>query len=161
MHYHNVNPSRGDGLMSLSSVTAPSGEGAASTAAIHRACEAWHALVRQRSAAGLDALLADDVVFHSPVVHAPQRGRTLTRGYLAAAVQVLGNPSFRYVRQVLGVRDAVLEFEVEVEGVQINGVDMIRCDEAGRIVDFKVMVRPLKAINLLHQKMAAALQAGL
>lgn len=146
--------------MALSSDPAVVREDAAPAAAIHRACEAWHALVRERSAAGLDALLADDVVFHSPVLHTPQRGRALTRMYLAAALQVLGNPSFRYVREVRGERDAVLEFEVDVDGVHLNGVDMIRCDEAGRIVDFKVMVRPLKAINLLHQKMAAMLQSG-
>ena len=133
---------------------------AAADAPVRRACDGWHEVVRTRQAAGLDALLADDVVFHSPVVHAPQRGRALARTYLAAAIQVLGNPSFRFVREVLGERDAVLEFEVEVDGVQLNGIDMIRSDEAGRIVDFKVMVRPLKAINLLHQRMGAMLQGG-
>lgn len=122
--------------------------------------QAWHELVRTRRVEGLDALLADDVVFHSPVVHTPQRGRALTRLYLAAALQLLGNPTFRYVREVVGAHDAVLEFAVEVDGVLLNGVDLIRCGADGRIADFKVMVRPLKAINLLHQKMAALLQAG-
>ena len=146
--------------MSSSSNRSPAECGAAADAPVRRACDGWHEVVRTRQAAGLDALLADDVVFHSPVVHAPQRGRALVRSYLAAAIQVLGNPSFRFVREVLGERDAVLEFEVEVDGVQLNGIDMIRSDEAGRIVDFKVMVRPLKAINLLHQKMGAMLQGG-
>jgi len=146
--------------MSLSSNRSPAERAAAADAPVRRACDGWHEVVRTRQVAGLDALLADDVVFHSPVVHAPQRGRALVRSYLAAAIQVLGNPSFRFVREVLGERDAVLEFEVEVDGVQLNGIDMIRSDEAGRIVDFKVMVRPLKAINLLHQKMGAVLQGG-
>jgi hypothetical protein len=102
-------------------------------------------------------LLADDCVFHSPVVHTPQQGGDRTAGYLSAAIRVLGNSTFRYVRQVVAGRDAVLEFEAELDGIHINGVDLIHWDEAGRIIDFKVMVRPLKAVNLLHQKMAAAL----
>jgi hypothetical protein len=121
---------------------------------------AWHELVRSRSPKGLDALLADDVVFHSPVVHTPQAGKAITRLYLAAALHVFGNASFRYVREVVGEHDAVLEFQVEIDGIQVNGVDMIRWNDAGRIVDFKVMIRPLKAVNLIHQKMAAMLQAN-
>lgn len=124
-----------------------------------KALEEWHRIVRERDPDGLDDLLADEVVFHSPVVHTPQRGKPLTAMYLGAAVLVLGNPTFHYVREVVGDRDAVLEFVVEVDGIEINGVDMIRWNDAGRITDFKVMVRPLKAINLLHQKMAAMLQA--
>jgi hypothetical protein len=122
--------------------------------------EKWHQLVRERDAAGIDALLADEVVFHSPVVHRPQVGRMLTRMYLAAAMQVLANPSFRYVREVTGSHDAVLEFEVEVDGIVVNGVDMLCWNDAGLITDFKVMVRPLKAINLLQQKMAELLAAA-
>lgn len=120
----------------------------------------WHDMVRRGDFAGLRQLLADDCVFHSPVVHTPQRGKDLTAGYLAAAMQVLGNGNFRYVRQVVAERDAVLEFEAELDGIHINGVDLIHWSDEGRITDFKVMVRPLKAVNLLHQKMAAALAAG-
>ena len=121
----------------------------------------WHRLVATRDPSGLDALLADEVVFHSPVVHTPQRGRLLTRTYLTAAMHVLGNASFRYVREVVGAGDAVLEFEAEVDGITVNGVDMIRWDAQGRIVDFKVMVRPAKAMALLQQKMGELLaQAG-
>lgn len=120
----------------------------------------WHELVQTRNAKGLRDLLADDVVFHSPVVHTPQAGRAVTTQYLAAAFQVFFNASFRYVREVVGPRDAVLEFQVEIDGITVNGVDMIRWNDEGRIVDFKVMVRPLKAINLIHQKMAAMLQAN-
>jgi hypothetical protein len=120
---------------------------------------AWHELVRSHDPGGLDALLADDAVFHSPVVHTPQVGKAITRQYLSAAFRVFFNASFRYTREVVGPRDAVLEFEVDIDGVSVNGVDMIRWNDEGRIVDFKVMIRPLKAINLIHQRMAAMLQA--
>lgn len=120
----------------------------------------WHDLVQNRNAKGLRDLLAEDVVFHSPVVHTPQAGRAVTTQYLAAAFQVFFNPSFRYVREVVGPRDAVLEFQVEIDGITVNGVDMIRWNDEGRITDFKVMIRPLKAINLIHQKMGAMLQAS-
>ena len=105
-------------------------------------------------------MLADDAVFHSPVVHTPQAGRTLVARYLGAAFEVFFNPSFRYVREIVGASDAMLEFETEIEGVHVNGVDLIRWNHAGLIVDFKVMIRPLKAINLIHQRMGALLQAG-
>jgi hypothetical protein len=116
---------------------------------------AWHSLLESRDPRGLDALLTDDVVLHSPVVHTPIAGKAMVRMYLAAALQVFANDSFRYVREVVGDHDAVLEFETVIDGITVNGVDMIRWDASGRIVDFKVMVRPLKAINLIHQKMAA------
>ena len=119
----------------------------------------WHRIVATKDARGLDALLADTVVFHSPVVHTPQVGKAITAMYLAAALRVFGNDSFRYVREVAGARDAVLEFEVEIDGINVNGVDLIRWDDAGQVVDFKVMLRPLKAVNLIHQKMAAMLEA--
>ena len=120
---------------------------------------AWHDLVRRRSANGLDALLADDVVFHSPIVHTPQVGKAVTTMYLTAALHVLANDTFRYVREVVGARDAALEFQVDVDGIVVNGIDLIRWDETGRIVDFKVMVRPLKAVNLLHAQMRAMLES--
>ena len=122
--------------------------------------ETWHRLLKQRDARGLDVLLAEDAVFHSPVVHKPQVGKALTKMYLAAAFQVFGNDSFRYVRELRTERDAVLEFELELDGIRINGVDMIRWNDAGQITDFKVMLRPLKAVNLIHEKMAAMLQVG-
>ena len=124
------------------------------------ALETWHRLARTSDAAGLWELLADDAVFHSPVVHTPQRGRKLAFWYLAAAFKVFFNERFRYVREVVGERDAVLEFETEIDGIVVNGVDMIRWNDEGRIVDFKVMLRPLKAINLIHQKMAQLLEAS-
>jgi hypothetical protein len=120
--------------------------------------DAWHQLVAERNAAGLDELLADEVVFYSPVVYTPQVGKPITALYLAAALHVFGNDTFRYVREVAGERGAVLEFLVEIDGVSVNGVDMIRWNEGGQITEFKVMLRPLKAVNLIHEKMAAMLQ---
>ena len=120
---------------------------------------AWHQIVQDRDLKSLDALLCDQVVFHSPVVHTPQRGKVVTTQYLAAAFRVFFNESFRYVREIASGQEAVLEFQVEIDGISVNGVDMITWNDAGQIVDFKVMIRPLKAINLIHQKMAAMLQA--
>ena len=122
------------------------------------ALQRWHGIVASCEMDGLHDLLAEDAVFHSPVVHTPQVGKALTQRYLAAAFGVFGNETFHYVREVVGNGDAVLEFQVEIDGITVNGVDMIKWDSDGRIVDFKVMIRPLKAINLIHQKMMAMLQ---
>lgn len=123
-----------------------------------KAIEVWHHIVRTRDASGLGELLADDVVFYSPVVHTPQTGKAIALMYLSAAVQVFGNESFRYIREIVGESDAVLEFETEIDGIVVNGVDMIKWNSDGKIIEFKVMVRPLKAINLIHQMMAEMLQ---
>jgi hypothetical protein len=125
-----------------------------------KAIKTWHEVVSTRSTHALEQLLADNVVFHSPVVHTPQVGKALTRMYLTGAMMVLANDSFRYVREIIGERDAALEFVVEVDGIQVNGIDLIKWDDNDQIIDFKVMLRPLKAVNLIHQKMAAALQGG-
>ena len=119
----------------------------------------WHRIATTQDAAALPALLADAVVFHSPVVHTPQVGRSIAATYLGAALGVFGNDSFRYVREFRGERSAVLEFEVEIDGIHVNGVDMLAWDDAGRIVEFKVMLRPLKALNVIQQKMGAILAA--
>jgi ketosteroid isomerase-like protein len=118
---------------------------------------AWHGVVKTRDLAALSALLHDDAVFHSPVVHTPQRGKALVLRYLAGAMQVLGNDSFRYLREVVGARDAVLEFALTLDGIEVNGVDLITWDDSGRITDFKVMLRPLKAVNVVHQRMGELL----
>ena len=120
----------------------------------------WHQRVSSRTIEPLDDLLADDVVFYSPVVHAAQVGKAITAKYLQAALQVFGNDSFRYVRELSATHDAILEFELELDGIAINGVDMIRWNDEGRIVEFKVMLRPLKAVNLVHAKMAQVLAAA-
>jgi hypothetical protein len=121
--------------------------------------EIWHRIVRQRDLAALMGLLAEDAVFHSPVVHTPQRSRKLVARYLGAAFHVFFNPTFEYVREIVGASDAMLEFETELDGIRVNGVDLIKWNEAGQIVEFKVMIRPLKAITMVHQRMAALLQS--
>ena len=118
----------------------------------------WHDIVSRRDTGPLAALLADDVVFHSPVVHTPQLGKAITTLYLRGALQVLNTEHFHYVREILGPQDALLEFVTQIDGLHINGIDLLRWNDEGRIVDFKVMVRPLKAINALHQKMGELLQ---
>ena len=125
-----------------------------------RPIEQWHQVVKSRDAAALKDLLADDVVFVSPVVHTPQVGRSITMAYLHAAMQVLNNPSFHYLNQWFGPESAVLEFECVVEGITVNGIDMIHWNAADRIDHFKVMVRPLKAVNKLHEMMGRELQRG-
>jgi hypothetical protein len=102
-------------------------------------------------------LLHPDAVFESPVVHTPQRGRDIAFKYLSSAEKVLGGPGFAYVGEWRGDGSAVLEFEKEIEGIRINGVDIITFADDGRITHFKVMVRPLKAINLLHRLMGEQL----
>ncbi len=119
--------------------------------------ELWHQILAERDMDRLDEVLVDDCVFLSPVVHTPQKGRELTRFYLAAAFNVF-NDSFHYVKEVVTPQHAVLEFVCNLEGIIVNGVDIMTFDEAGKIVEFKVMVRPLKAVNLLHAKMQAMLE---
>lgn len=123
-----------------------------------RGLEGWHSVVHDQNTEGLQDLLADDVVFHSPVVHTPQEGKFITTMYLTAAAQVLGNDAFEYVREVVDGSNAVLEFATVIDGISINGIDMIRFNDEGQIVDFKVMVRPLKAIQKIHLMMGEMLQ---
>lgn len=124
--------------------------------AIERLAE-WKAYVAGHDPSALDAMIDENAVFHSPVVHTPQRGKPLVVAYLTAAYHVLGGEGFRYTREYLSVNGCVLEFEHSLDGIHINGIDMIEWNDAGRIVDFKVMVRPLKAVNLLHEKMGEML----
>jgi hypothetical protein len=121
----------------------------------------WHAYIDGGSDPdALSALLADDAVFHSPVVHTPQVGKPVVMAYLVAASHVLGNASFRYVRKLVDGDEMMLEFVTELNGVTVNGVDIIRWNADGMISDFKVMVRPLKAINAVWEMMAAQLAAA-
>ena len=121
--------------------------------------KAWHSIIENGSdPKALAAIIRDDAVFHSPVVHTPQRGRETVVAYLAAAGQTLGNASFRYTRELVDGDNALLEFETEIDGIHVNGIDLIRFDEDGKIADFKVMVRPLKAVNKVWEKMAAQLK---
>lgn len=119
----------------------------------------WHSVIENGNRPDeLAALIREDAVFHSPVVHTPQQGRGLVVAYLAAAGQTLGNDSFKYIRELVDGENAMLEFTTEMDGVHVNGVDIIRFDENGMISDFKVMVRPLKAVNKVWEQMAATLE---
>ncbi|EGP09429.1 hypothetical protein CSIRO_0967 [Bradyrhizobiaceae bacterium SG-6C] len=124
----------------------------------HHALERWHQFIKSPDDKVLWDLLHPDAVFESPVVHTPQRGRDITFKYLASAGTVLGGPGFKYLGEWRNENGAVLEFENEVEGIKINGVDIITFSDDGRqIKHFKVMVRPLKAVNLLHRLMGEQL----
>jgi len=142
---------------------------------IEHVIEQWHRYMKGELPGGLDELLDDDVVFYSPIVFTPQRGKAVTSLYLqAAAVALPGDPGsgdtaakassgeggggFRYTKKVLDGDTAVLEFETTIDGKYVNGVDIIRCNAAGRIVEFRVMIRPLQAVNAVHQQMAATLE---
>ena len=127
---------------------------------IEQVVERWEQFLAGELPGGLDELLADDVVFYSPIVFTPQRGKAVTTMYLQAAGQTLtgaGDQEFRYTKQVLAGDVAVLEFETSLDGKHVNGVDIIRCNSAGRIVEFRVMIRPLQAINAVHDAMRAML----
>ena len=125
---------------------------------IENTVAAWHKLLETKDAAGLDDILADNVVFHSPIVHTPQEGKPITKLYLTAALYVFNNGSFKYLRKIISGNNAVLEFTTVIDGITVNGVDMINWGADGRITDFKVMIRPLKAINLIHKMMGEMLQ---
>ena len=129
--------------------------------AAHSGVAAWHEYMKSGGdAALLSAQVADDAVFHSPVVHSPQEGKAKVMLYLLSAAKVLGNESFTYVREIIEGNDALLEFTSEIDGIHVNGIDLIRFDNAGKIIDFKVMVRPVKAVNKLWEMMATQLQAA-
>ncbi|MCA0978925.1 nuclear transport factor 2 family protein [Qipengyuania flava] len=122
--------------------------------------EQWHLTMQAgNQAEDLMKLVHADAVFHSPVVHSPQKGRDLVVRYLAAAGQTLGNDSFTYIRELVDGEHSMLEFTTEMDGVHVNGIDLIQFDGDGKIVDFKVMIRPLKAVNKVWEMMAAQLQA--
>jgi len=121
------------------------------------ALRAWHALVRAADPASLATLLAEDAVFFSPVVHTPQVGRHIVQRYLSAAIGLLANDAFRYTRELVEPMGAVLEFEGQLGDTYVNGVDLIRWNDAGQITEFKVMLRPLRAVQLVQQLMAGAM----
>ena len=119
--------------------------------------ELWHEMFKDRDIGRLDEILAENCVFLSPIVHRPQEGRELTKFYLTGAFNVF-NDSFHYVKEVVTDEHAVLEFVCDMDGVVVNGVDIMTFDDQGKIVEFKVMVRPLKAVNLLHARMKDMLE---
>lgn len=118
----------------------------------------WHELLKSRDVSQLQNILADDVVLHSPVIHRPVEGKMMVSMYLTAALHTFANENFTYDREFFADNAAVLEFSTEIDGIYVNGIDMITFNDEGKIVDFKVMVRPLKAINLINDKMTALLE---
>lgn len=116
------------------------------------AVKAWHAVVESGDPALLDDLLADDVVFRSPAVFAPQEGRDVAALYLRSAMAVLG-PSLRYVGEWYAPSSAVLEFEAELDGLYVHGVDMLRWNDDDQLVSFTVMVRPMRGLTKLVELM--------
>ena len=126
----------------------------------HAGLARWQDYMRRgHDPAVLRDLLAEGAVFHSPVVHTPQVGKAVVMAYLVAAAKMLGNDTFRYTRELVDEDNAMLEFVTEIDGIAINGADIIRFDTQGRIAEFKVMVRPLKAVNKVWDVMAAQLAA--
>jgi len=126
---------------------------------IPEAIKKWHSLVETKDTKLLDEILADDAKMHSPVVHTVQEGKEITKMYLTAASVTLCNDTFKYVREVYDDNFALLEFETELDGILVNGVDMISMNADGKITDFKVMIRPLKGVNAVHKVMGEALMA--
>ncbi len=126
----------------------------------HPGLAKWHAYIGNETPEALDAMLADDAVFHSPVVHTPQQGKAIVAKYLLSAAKVLNGDKFAYVRELVDGDEVLLEFVTELDGIKVNGIDLIRFNAEGKIADFKVMVRPLKAINKVWEMMAAQLGAG-
>ena len=126
---------------------------------IDQVIEKWHGFVKGEATQGLEELLADDVEFFSPIVFTPQRGKEITALYLMAASQTLGQGGFRYTKELLGEGVAMLEFETTLDGKYVNGIDIIRINEAGLIVEFRVMIRPLQAVNAVHSAMGAMLDS--
>jgi len=123
---------------------------------VQQVLDKWHNMMASGSSDGLYALLAEDCVFWSPVVHTPQEGRDKCFAYLSAAQRVFSS-DFRYLREIVQGDHAVLEFTCTMDDTIINGVDMITARD-GQIVDFKVMIRPLQAVNKVHEKMMAMLE---
>ena len=135
------------------------------------AVEKWYEVMKSNDMDKLDELLAEDVVFYSPVVYTPQKGKDITKMYLMAAGGVFGEgtkdtvsdsnksqSNFKYIKEIIGEKSALLEFESEMDGIYVNGVDVISWNEEEKITEFKVIVRPLQAVNMLHQKMQAMLE---
>jgi hypothetical protein len=134
--------------------------------------EKWYEVMKSNDMDKLDELLAEDVVFYSPVVYTPQKGKDITKMYLMAAGGVFGEgtkdtvsdsnksqSNFKYIKEIIGEKSALLEFESEMDGIYVNGVDVISWNEEGKITEFKVIVRPLQAVNMLHQKMQTMLES--
>ena len=119
----------------------------------------WHEAVSTKNYQLLEEILDDTVIFYSPVVFTPQKGKEIAKIYLSAAAEVFEGNSFAYVRQLIKENEALLEFELELDGVKVNGVDLITWNSSKKLTEFKVFIRPLQGLNALHQKMGAMLES--
>jgi hypothetical protein len=119
----------------------------------------WHEAVLKNDLTSFEALVTDDAIFESPALHSPQVGKAMVSMYLRGALLVLNNGSFRYVEEWISERSAVLEFEAIVDGLRVNGVDIIRWNDEERVTSFKVMVRPYKGLTALMAAMKKLLEA--
>ena len=125
----------------------------------HAYLERWHQGLKSQEQDFLDEILDDSCIFTSPIVFKPIEGKEMSKFYLMGAGQTFDMERFRYVRELVDGLDTVLEFETYIDDISVNGVDIIRWNEEGRITDFKVMIRPLQAINALQKKMSEALES--
>jgi ketosteroid isomerase-like protein len=117
----------------------------------------WHAMVARRDLAALPELLAPDVVFRSPMAHTPYPGAQAASLILGTVINVF--EGFTYHRELASADglSVVLEFSATVHGKELKGIDMIRFDEQGRMVEFEVMVRPLSGLQALGDEMGKRL----
>ena len=119
----------------------------------------WHQGLKSMNSNFLDEILDDSCVFTSPIVFKPIEGKEMSKLYLMGAGQTFDMDRFKYVKELVDGLDTVLEFETYIDDISVNGVDIIRWNEAGKITDFKVMIRPLQAIGALQKKMSEALES--
>ncbi len=120
--------------------------------------ETWHEFVKNKNHENLSDFLDDDAVLYSPVVFTPVEGSFMVGMYLIAAGEIIANTHFRYVREVCDEENAFLEFVTEIDGITVEGIDMIKFTKEGKLKEIKVMLRPLKAVHIVHQKMGEYLQ---
>ncbi|MEY8017493.1 nuclear transport factor 2 family protein [Mycobacterium sp. HUMS_12744610] len=120
--------------------------------------ERWIEIVDTGRTDELRDLLAEDAVFLSPAVFTPQEGRDKAVAYLAAAAKLFSGNGFRYIEKWYAERSAVLEFVADVDGIHVNGIDMIHWNDDGKITSVKVMLRPLKALQAVIPEMGRLLQ---
>ncbi|MDA9109384.1 nuclear transport factor 2 family protein [Woeseiaceae bacterium] len=118
----------------------------------------WHQVVQEKNFELLESILDDSVVFYSPVVFTPQKGKKITLMYLSSVAMVFNVDSFSYTHEVIDGNMASLEFELELEGIHINGLDLITWNKDQKITEFKVFIRPLQGLNALHKMMGKALK---
>jgi hypothetical protein len=118
----------------------------------------WHEIVKSGKTENLSSIIDSDCIFYSPVVFTPQKGKELTIKYLSAAALVFGDDSFKYIKEIINEKNACLEFELKLNGIEINGVDLISWNDKNKISEFKVLIRPLKGVQLIHELMGGTLE---